>query len=174
MAAAPRVVLLCGPSLAGKTTACARIVEATGAVAVSADAVNRERDLPFGAEGLPQSVWAETFEIVVERLRRHLANGTSVVVDDTLCFRFLRDRLREETKAAGAKATLLLLAPPIEEILARHARLRALGDRAVLSIEFLRDHLDRFEWPAPDEHAVDVTHAADLEAWIRGERGKAV
>lgn len=49
--------LLCGPSLAGKSTVAEQIARVTGAVVLSADAVNAERGLPFGAEGLPESVW---------------------------------------------------------------------------------------------------------------------
>jgi tRNA A37 N6-isopentenylltransferase MiaA len=56
----PHAFLLCGPSLAGKSTACERIAATLGAEIISADAINAKRGLPFGAEGLPESVWAET------------------------------------------------------------------------------------------------------------------
>jgi tRNA A37 N6-isopentenylltransferase MiaA len=56
----PHAFLLCGPSLAGKSTASERIAATLGAEIISADAINAKRGLPFGAEGLPESVWAET------------------------------------------------------------------------------------------------------------------
>ena len=57
--------LLCGPSLAGKSSAAILIADATGSTVLSADTVNAERGLPFGAEGLPESVWAETLRIML-------------------------------------------------------------------------------------------------------------
>ena len=56
----PHAFLLCGPSLAGKSTASERIAATLGAEIISADAINAKRGLPFGAEGLPESVWAES------------------------------------------------------------------------------------------------------------------
>lgn len=47
--------LLCGPSLAGKSAVADQIARVTGAIILSADAVNSERGLPFGAQGLPRS-----------------------------------------------------------------------------------------------------------------------
>ena len=92
----PFAYLLCGPSLAGKSLAAARIAQAAGAEVLSSDAVNAKRGLPFGAEGLPESVWAETLRLLLERLRACGHEGRSVVVDDTQCYRWLRDRYRSE------------------------------------------------------------------------------
>ena len=155
-------ILLCGPSLAGKSTVAAQLVDRLGALTLSSDALNAERGLPFGGEGLPESVWAETLRLQVERFHLAVGAGRPVIVDDTLCYRWLRDRWRAEAAAAGVAATLLLLAPSRERLLARHA---SVVDRPVLSLGRLVDHLDRFEWPSADEAAVDVTSPAALDAW---------
>ena len=90
--------VLCGPSLAGKSTVAERIAQATGA-AIPADAVNAERGLPFGAEGQPDPVWAETLRILLDRLHAHAREGRAVVVDDAQCCRWPRDRYRRRAES---------------------------------------------------------------------------
>jgi predicted kinase len=158
--------LLCGPSLAGKSTVCQRIVARLGAAVVSADAINASRGLPFGAEGLPESVWAETLRLQLDRLREHAGAGKSVVVDDTLCYRWLRDRFRAQAIAAELQPELLLLMPARDELLSRRARLVETTARPVLSLHRFVEHLDSFEWPTEDEAAVDVSTPAQLGAWL--------
>ena len=63
---------------------------------VSADVINEGRGLPFGGEGLPESVWADTLRLQIAELERCAAQGSSVILDDTLCYRWLRNRFREE------------------------------------------------------------------------------
>jgi SAM-dependent methyltransferase/predicted kinase len=158
--------LLCGPSLAGKSTLADRIAERFGARIVSADEINARRGLPFGAEGLPESTWAETLEQHLAAMRAAGEAGASVVVDDTLCYRWLRDRFRREAQAVGLAPQLLLMRPSAEEILARHAALTRTRTRPVLSSARLTEHLSSFEWPTSDEQPIDLTAAAAQEAWL--------
>ena len=133
---------------------------------ISADAINAERGLPFGGEGLPESGWAETLRIQLERLRHAATQRVHVVVDDTLFYRWLRDRFRAEAQASGFHTSLLLLRPTEHELLARHARLLELRQRPVLSIERLQDHLRRFEWPSSDERPIEVTSSDQQAAFL--------
>jgi len=158
--------LLCGPSLAGKSTVAEQIAGVTGAVVLSADTVNAARGLPFGAEGLPESVWAETLRILLDRVRMHARLGHSVVVDDTQCYRWLRDRYRSECIAGGLEPVLLLLSPPPHVLYERHARATASSSRPLLSLERLADHLARFEWPSEDERATDISSSQALAAYL--------
>ena len=162
----PLAHLLCGPSLSGKSTVAEKIARATGAVVLSADAVNAERGLAFGAEGLPESVWAETLRILLDRLRAHGRSGRSVVVDDTQCYRWLRDRYRSECTASGLEPRLLLVSAPKHVIYERHAHAKASTSRPVLSLDRLADHLARFEWPTEDERATDVGSPEALNAYL--------
>jgi len=158
--------LLCGPSLAGKSTLTARIAERVGARVVSADEINARRGLPFGAEGLPESTWAETLEQELAALRAAGEAGASVVVDDTLCYRWLRDRFRREAQAVGLAPQLLLMRPSAQEVLARHAALARARTRPVLSLARLTEHLSSFEWPTSDEQPIDLTTATAQDAWL--------
>jgi predicted kinase len=165
----PRAYLLCGPSLAGKSTLARRLADTLGAVVVSADAINEERGLPFGGEGLPEAVWGETLERQLTLLDEHLRQGRSVILDDTLCYRWLRDRLRAAVTAAGGESVLLLLAPAREELLARHARLLGNAERPVLSKARLLEHLAAFEWPAAEEAPLEIGSEAHFRAWLDAE-----
>jgi hypothetical protein len=89
-----------------------------------------------------------------------------VVIDDTLCYRWLRDRFRDEARALGLLTCLLLLRPMEGELLGRHACLLESRRRPVLSVERLQDHLRRFEWPAADEEPIEVTSPAMQAAFL--------
>jgi predicted kinase len=166
----PFAFLLCGPSLAGKSTLGRQIALQLGAAISSADAINARRGLPFGAEGLPESVWAETLRLQLDELRVAGAAGTSVVVDDTLCYRWLRDRFREAATSAGLTPRLLLLRPSTEVLLQRRSAAAADRSRPVLSLERLQAHLATFEWPSEDEGAADVTDPDRQATWLRAEQ----
>lgn len=101
------------------------------------------------------------------RLHAHARLGRSVVIDDTQCYRWLRDRYRSECMASGLKPTLLLLSPPQHVLYERYANAKASAGRPVLSLERMAEHLARFEWPSEDEHASDVSSAEALNAYLR-------
>lgn len=110
---------------------------------------------------------AETLRILLYRLHTHARLGHSVVVDDTQCYRWLRDRYRSECIASGLEPVLLVLSPPQSLLYERHALANASASRALLSRERLADHLARFEWPSEDEHATDISSAEALNAYLR-------
>jgi len=141
-------------------------VEAFGALVISADLINEARGLPFGGEGLPESIWAETLAIELEQLRRFAVEGRSVVVDDTHCYRWLRDRFRLELDAVGLSPVLLVFDPGREVLMSRLTTLRADRSRPVLSPQRFLEHLDTFEWPTADEGAINVTTPESLNHWI--------
>lgn len=152
----PIAYLLCGPSLSGKSTFATELAKQTGAVIVSADQINEARGLPFGGEGLPESAWAETLRLILERIDALASEGRSVIVDDTLCYRWLRDRFRLQAVDSGLTPILLLFRLTEEEALIRRQHLLVQGTRPVLAQAGLLDHLARFEWPTPDEAPLPV------------------
>jgi hypothetical protein len=67
----------------------------------------------------------------------------------------------------------LLLKSAREELLSRHARLRASDERPVLVLPRFVAHLDAFEWPTAEEAPVDVSTAARLDAWLSAKMAQA-
>ncbi len=153
----PLALLLCGPSLAGKSTLARQLAGPLAASIVSADEINAGRRLPFGGEGLPESVWAETLRLELEAIDKAGRRGQSVIVDDTCCYRWLRDRLRSTCVAAGLLPVLLVLRVGTDDLEARRHAVKSTGARPVLSQERFADHVARFEWPGSDEVQLDVT-----------------
>ena len=105
------LILLCGRPFSGKSSLAARLAADRGAATISFDAINLERGL-HGGEGLPVAEWAATLEIAKERTAALLARHPLVVVDDTLCFRWMRDAFRDLARGADARAVLVYLDPP--------------------------------------------------------------
>jgi predicted kinase len=161
---ARQVYLLCGPPLAGKSAFCARIVERLGAGVCSPG--------PLG-DGFGEQVRSQPLRRQLDVLRAYAAAGRSVVVDDTLCYRWLRDRWRRAARDAGLVPRLLLLSPPRAEIMARVIPgLEGLA-RPTLALKRVHRYLDAFEWPADDEGAVDVTTTDRQDAWLAAEAARA-
>ena len=98
--------LLCGMSFAGKSTLAAAIAEHAHATIVSLDDINEARGLAGGL-GIPDHEWARSHRVALQRAAEELARGHSVVIDDTNCFRFLRDDYRALAGRLGVRAVVL-------------------------------------------------------------------
>lgn len=159
------LVLLCGPAFSGKTTVAAALVARFGHTAVSLDEINARRGL-HGGEGVPDEEWARTHELALEQVERLLrAPPARVVVDDTLCYRFLRDGFRDLAARVGRGTRLIVLAVPEAEIRRRIAANAAAPGRRGIDAAVLERHLASFEWPAAGEPHRVYCDAADLDAW---------
>src|SRR5262245_52215749 len=81
------VYAMCGVAFSGKSTLARRIADELSIALISLDAINHERGLR-GGEGMSIAQWEVTSAIAMDRLRRRLKEGESVVVDDTFSRRF--------------------------------------------------------------------------------------
>jgi predicted kinase len=168
----PIAFLLCGPSFSGKSTIARALAEA-GAHVVSLDGILAERGLR-GGDGLAPEHW-ELAHAEAERRVAGLARaGLQVVIDDTLCFRWLRDRYRASVEAAGFEPWLLYLATPLEEIRARVARNDRERTRHSLRPAVLEEHLRTFEVPDPSEAAWVIRAESDLTRVLAAAASRSV
>jgi predicted kinase len=160
-----KLYLLCGLAFAGKSTLAASIADQTGAVVVSLDAINAERGLAGGL-GIPDGEWARSHEIARARVESALASGRSVVVDDTNCFRSLRDGYRAVGESLGADCIVVRIDAEPSLVL---SRLRE-NDRALarprVTEEVLRDLIRKFEPPGADECQIAFPASSDPGAWV--------
>ena len=161
----PTLILLCGRPFSGKSTLAARLAADRGAASVSFDAINLERGL-HGGDGLPVSEWAATLEIAKARTAALLARHPLVVVDDTLCFRWMRDGFRDLARAAGAAPVLVYLDPPAPLLLERMAANERTKQRRGIASGVLTEHLAAFEAPGEDEQAIVLRSPEAIEAWL--------
>lgn len=171
---AAALVLLCGCSFSGKSTAAAALQGALGAEVVSLDAINAERGLD-GGQGIPVQEWVRTNAEGRRRAAVLLGSGRAVVVDDTASLRFLRDAWREVADAAGARFVLEHLDVPRDVVRVRVASNRASGGRSDVTDAVLEEHLASFEPPAAEEGAVVVVPGDGQAALVaRVRRAQAV
>ncbi len=162
----PRLFVLCGLAFSGKSTLARELAARRGAAVVSLDAINEERGAGYGGDGLPAEAWARTLEIGLARAAERMEEGADVVVDDTGCFRWLRDRWRELAAGPGHAPVLVFLDTPPEEIRARRERSASTGDRRGLREDVFAAHVAAFERPGADEDPVTLGDAASVARWL--------
>lgn len=160
----PTLVLLCGKPFSGKSTLAQRFAE-RGAAVVSFDAINLERGL-HGGDGLPVTEWAATLEIAKQRTAALLAEHPLVVVDDTLCFRWIRDTFRALALTAETQPVLVHLDFPESVLWDRMTANDRTKERGGIAEAVLAEHLATFESPEEDEAPVVLRGPEEVEAWL--------
>jgi len=152
-------MLMCGLPCSGKTTEAKRLAAERGALRLTAD----EWIEPlFGKRYLvdPDLPVAQNFVVhdAVERVmigvaQRVIELGVSVVLDFGVWAKEERDFHRDWTAALGAGFELVLLNPPLEELLARLALRNAALPAGTYRIhpERLREWFTKFEVPTAAE-----------------------
>jgi predicted kinase len=161
-----QLYVLCGVSFSGKTTLGSAIRARHPCAYLSTDEINRERGLPFGGEGLPVERWEETLEIALGRLSRLMDSGQDVLLDDTNCYRWLRDRYREVAATNGYESTVLYLDVPLAELVRRRLQNELSGERERVSDEIFESHYETFEAPRSDEALLTLRPEDSVEDWL--------
>ncbi len=164
------IVLLCGRSFSGKSTLAEALARQLPATVVSLDAINAERGL-HGGQGIPIDEWSRTNEVARDRTRAGIADGVTVVVDDTSSPRFLRDGWRALADEQGVSLVLVHIDTPLTVSLEWHRTNRdnPLGDDVDDAV--MRAHLESFEPPGGDEKVIrfvpGTSDVTDLVAALR-------
>jgi predicted kinase len=157
--------LLCGLAFSGKTTLAAVLARDLPAVVVSLDAINASRGLDGGA-GIPEEEWARTHQEALGQVERALQAGESVIVDDTNCFRFLRDNYRSIADRYRADTIVIYLDAPLARVRERIRANDQTRSRGSIADSVLMDLAEKFELPAADEEVLVVPADASPEVWV--------
>lgn len=157
--------LMCGLAFSGKSTLARAIADRTGAEIISLDAINLARGLQGGL-GIPEEEWARTHRRALQMTESALSGGRSVVVDDTNCYRFLRDNYRGAAEAHGAQTVVVYLDVPLSLARMRIRANEAAPDRAPIRESVLLDLAAKFEPPAAEESTLTYTPDLDEAAWV--------
>ena len=159
--------LLCGLAFSGKSTLAAVIRRRLGCALVSLDDLNARRGL-HGGLGIPDEEWARTHREALGEVDAALHAGRSVIVDDTNCFRFLRDDYRGIADRYGVPTVVIYLEAPLDMVRARMRANETEPTRAPVTEAVLRDLVDKFEPPAVDEKVILFPAGASPEDWVSG------
>jgi predicted kinase len=160
-----RLFGMCGLSFSGKTTLAKAVARHVDAEYIGLDDINEERGLR-GGEGIPTEEWERTSAIAIERIGRQLDAGRDVVLDDTLCFRWLRARYAAVAERHAARFILLYVATPLPEIYRAMARNDAGAQRSPIRPDVFETHLRCFEPPTVDEQPMVYDRTVPVEEWI--------
>lgn len=152
----PRVVMMCGPGGAGKTTYAKRL-ERDGWTRLSFEVEFWDR----GITTMPSvEVVAEVAADLKARLLRHVAAGNDVVLDFGFWFRRQRDEYRALLAPQGIVPETVYIATSLETILSRagdrHGRW---ADDWPLTEQTATEYFERFEPPTPEEGPLEVVLA---------------
>ena len=161
-----RFFLLCGLAFSGKTTLARAIAKRLSLAYVSLDEINSERGLRPGGEGLPIEEWERSRAVAETRLAAAFAAGRGAVLDDTGCFRWLRDGYRELAARFGFDTTVVFADAPLDLIRARIAANLREGTRTGITDAVFSRHVAEFEAPQPDERTVRFTPSEEIATWI--------
>jgi len=160
-----KLYLLCGLAFSGKTTLASTLACRLPAAVVSLDAINAARGLDGGA-GIPDAEWARTYQEAMVQVEKALQAGNSVIVDDTNCFRFLRDGYRSVADRCGADTTVIYMDAPLALIQKRIRENEKARSRTSITSSVLMDLVTKFEPPDADEGVLVVPADASPEVWL--------
>jgi predicted kinase len=158
--------LLCGLAFSGKSTLAEAMSRHLGCAVISLDDINARRGL-FGGQGIPVEEWARTHDEAIRELEAALREGRSVVVDDTNCFRLLRDDYRAVAERYGVPSVVIHVDVPLDLALARLRANDRETSRAPVREAILRELAEKLEPPEPDEAVVVFPADASPDAWVR-------
>ena len=152
----PRVVMMCGPGGAGKTTYAKRL-EREGWMRLSFE-------VEFWDRGITAMPSAEVVAVVAAdlktRLLRHVSAGNDVVLDFGFWLRRQRDEFRALLAPHGVVPETVYIATSLETILSRvgdrHGRW---ADDWPLSEQTATEYFERFEPPMPEEGPLEVVRS---------------
>ena len=82
---------MCGISFSGKSTLAQKIATKIGAPVISLDEINHGRGLGLNGDAIPDEEWVKTHGMALEKLEEAMVSERDIVLDDTNCFRWLRD-----------------------------------------------------------------------------------
>lgn len=154
MSGTSRVVFMCGPAGAGKTTY-ARRLEAEGMVRLSFDAGIWARGITGGE--VPQAVREEIRTELRAELLRLLDDGRDVVLDFSFWLRAMREEWRALLAEHGVVPETIYLATDRGTVLARVAERRAdHADDFPVDLATAAAYVDGFEAPTPEEGPLTI------------------
>lgn len=157
--------LMCGLPFSGKSTVAKAIVEHIGCDYISLDDINHQRGLGFGGDGIPGDEWERTHQIAIHLLSKSLRTSDAIL-DDTCCFRWIRDRFRNCADSAGASTCVIYIGVERETVAVRMKENEVTNVRHGIKDEIFESTAKNFEPPDEDENVIFFNESNDIRDWL--------
>lgn len=158
--------LLCGMPFSGKTTLGESVAKYLDCPYISLDEINEARGL-YGGDGIPVEEWEKTHFLAMQQLHSLMPSEQNIVLDDTNCFRWLRDRFRNYGAQYGYQTTLIFLDVSMAEIWQRIKINNQTHTRHQVKPEIITEMAKTFESPQADERIINYSPEQSIDDWIR-------
>ena len=161
----PTLYLLCGMPFSGKTTLGKSIAQYLNVPYISLDEINEARGLK-GGEGITVEEWEKTHFLARKQLEILIQSERDLIIDDTSCFRWLRDRFRNLAFKYDYQTTIVFLDLPLTEIWRRMENNQKKQMRHLVRPNIVREMAKTFEPPQEDENVIKYSANESIEQWI--------
>jgi len=98
-----------------------------------------------------------------------MTRSEDIVLDDTNCFRWLRDRYRNVSHENGYIAELVYLDVPLQDVQARIVHNSMTTSRCSIESDVFGEHMRGFEAPHADEAPTVLCNHEDVSRWIESK-----
>ena len=163
----PKLCLLCGMPFSGKTTLGKAVSQYIDSAYISLDEINEARGLS-GGDGIPVEEWEKTHFLAMEQLQIITKLRKDIVLDDTNCFRWLRDRFRNLAAKSDYQTTVIFMDISNAEIWQRMSNNQKTQARHTVKPEIIKEMTKTFELPQEDENVVRYAGEQPINEWIIG------
>ena len=157
--------LLCGMPFSGKTTLGKSVAQYLNCPYISLDEINEARGL-FGGDGISIEEWEKTHSLAMQQLQVLMQSPGNIVLDDTSCFRWLRDRFRNFAATYNYRTTIIFINIPLSEIWRRMENNKKNQVRHQIKPEIIREMTNTFELPQSDEDVIEYSAKQPIEEFI--------
>jgi len=160
-----KLYLLSGMPFSGKSTLGKTITQYLDCPFVSLDEINESRGL-CGGDGISIEEWEKTHSIAMEQLRVLMPLSQNIVLDDTNCFRWIRDRFRNLGAKYNYQTIVIFLDTPFAEIMRRIKHNQKTQARHKVKLEIVNEMVKTFELPEADEICIRYSAGQSIDKWI--------
>ena len=161
----PTLYLLCGMPFSGKTTLGKTIARHIDSAYISLDEINELRGLR-GGDGIPVEEWEKTHSIAMSQIQTLMPTFQDIVLDDTNCFRWLRDRFRQLATEHNYQTSVVFVDVPVSEIWQRMSDNQKTQTRHTVKPEIIKEMAKTFESPEEDENVIRYGAEHSVNEWI--------
>lgn len=155
----------------GKTTLGKAIAEYLDLTYISLDEINEARNL-FGGEGISVEEWEKTHFLAREKLQLLMPSQQDLVLDDTSCFRWLRDRFRNLAAQYNYQTKIIFLDISLAEIESRIEKNQKTQARHQVKSDIIQQMSKTFEYPEEDEAVLTYNANESVNEWILRHLGR--